>query len=207
MITVYDANGIAKTGEYVARGVDGFIHTGGSGLEAWRIANCVNHTTNPTGSPAIDTLIAMPFISPAHGGTLDRIAFRVTTGGALGSVARVGLYENTDNKNLYPAALLADSGSTVTTSTGAKTYTISQELEPGRVYWLAYVCGTAAPTLRCLAMANCSHLLGQDNNLNNNLNVGLTVAFTFAALPDPFSGSAAMLQATPIPALSYRFSA
>lgn len=187
------------------RSFDSFRHTGGASLEAWYYANCVNSTAMTTGAPTANVLRALPFVSPARGGTLDRLGFIVTSG--VSGNARIGLYSNSnESTTLYPGALLNDSGNISVTASAVKTYTLSRALAPSSLYWLAIV-SDVAPTIRCLTLANCSHLLGEANTFPGTPNVGISVAHAFAALPSTFTAGGAMISATPVPGLLMRFSA
>lgn len=201
---IYSAGGQEKRGDWVARGDESFRHAGGSGLEMWYIANCVNALALTTGAATANVLRALPFVAPARGGTLDRLAFNVTT--LLAGNARIGLYKNVSESNLYPQTLLFDSGDISTATAGVKTASLAQDLEPGALYWVAIV-GSAAATMRALAVGGCSHILGTTNALGTAPTVGISVAHAYGALPATFTGGGAAITAVPIPALAYRFSA
>ena len=190
----------------VARSGFGARHIGGSGLERWYYANCANATALTTGAPTANVLRALPFIAPERRARLDRIAVNVTT--LLAGNLRVGLYRNTSpgGQNLYPGALLADSGDISSGTAGVKSYTISQDLDPGEIYWLAHV-GSVAATLRCLAVGGVGPLLGVSSALGTASSAGVSVAHTFGALPSTFTAGGAEITAVPIPALAMRFSA
>jgi len=83
--------------------------------------------------------------------TITTIAIQVTTAGAAGTLAQVGIYSNgSDNA---PAPLLYTTSDLDTASTGVKTYpNQSWQLQAGTVYWLA-VQGSGAPTLRAISQA------------------------------------------------------
>lgn len=196
--------GVAPGGT-VYRDLASFRQAGTSPLEVWYVANLGGATALTTGAPTANVLRAMPFIAPARGGTLDRLAFNVTT--LLAGNARLALYEATSDSNIYPSARRFVSAANISTgSAGVKSETISVALTPGRLYWIALVT-SAAPTLRCLAVGGVSPLLGLSSALGTAPNVGLSVAFSFAAPPDPFPSGAAFITAVPIPALACRFSA
>lgn len=178
--------------------------TGGSGLTAHYIAGCNNSAALTTGAPALNTLFALPFIAPQRGGTADLIDFEVTTLAA--GNARVGLYNNVADNNLYPNLLLADGGSVSVNTTGVKSTVINVALNGGQLYWLAWVGGTAAATLRCLNLANMPHILGVSAAGSAAPNVGIQVAFTFGALPSTFTASGSYLTTVPVPVLRLRIS-
>lgn len=77
--------------------------------------------------------------------TFDRIGVEHTATTAANAVARLGIYNSTND---LPSSLVLDAG-TVDLSTAAalKTITISQSLTPG-IYWLACVVNSATPVLR-----------------------------------------------------------
>lgn len=178
-------------------------HAGtGGGLEVWHLVNSNGQNALTTGAPSANILRAFPFVAPARGGVLDRIGYNITT--TVAGNTRVGIYTATSESNLYPAALVVDSGSIVNAQT-VKTATINVALTPGSLYWVVML-GDAAPTVRAMGIANCSFLLGYDNTLGTAGNAGLSVAFNYAALPATFPAGAAMIQAVPIPCLFLRFS-
>lgn len=183
-----------------------FRHTGGASLERWYCAGQANATALTTGAPTADVLRAIPFVAPARGGKLDRLAWLVTAG-TIGN-GRIGLYENNqDERTLYPAKLLEDSGSISVQTNAVKSYTpANRVLLPGRLYWLAYV-SSVAPTMRCMALAAMMPVLGTDNTLPVTTSVGVSVAHVYAALPDPFTAGGAEITAVPVPSLFARFSA
>jgi len=186
-----------------------YYRTVGSTTNRYHAAGQHNCTGGGTGAPAIDTLIAMPFISP-RGGTLDRLAFNVTTVGGALSVARVGIYTNSSPILIYPDALVVDGGQYDTSAvggTGVKSTTISQELEAGDLYWFVYLCGTLAPTIRTLPIAGCYPIFGLDSALGTAPGVGLTVAQAYGALPSTFPAAATVLTAAPAPFVAVRYSA
>lgn len=136
----------------------------------------------------VGTLYAVPFISPRRGGVLDRLGCNVTTLGA-GSSVRTGLYVNTSETVLYPAALLLDGGAIGSGTTGVKEATISQPLAPSTLYWAVYECSATAPTISMLQAGGLWAVLGGAGTYTAG-NTGLTVAHTFGALPNPFTASA-----------------
>lgn len=145
----------------------------------------------------------MPFTAPPRAANIDLIAIGVTTL-AAGS-ARVGIFKNTSEQNLYPSTLVYGSGALDTGTTGTKSATPNYVCTPGELLWLVHTCSAAA-TLRCLALAACAPIFGHDSSFANAAQVGLAVARTYAALPSTFPASAAALTAVPVPALAYRFS-
>ncbi len=201
---IFDANGFPKTGSTIARDESSFRHTGGSGSEIWYIANLGNCTALTTGAPTANTLRALPFIAPARGGRLDRIACNVTT--LLAGNLRLGIYKAISDSNIYPGSLLAVSGDISSGTTGVKSYTIDLALNPGELYWLAHV-GSVAATLRCMAVGGVGPIMGMTSALSTAPNAGYSVAHTYGALPSVFTAGGSVITAVPIPALAFRFSA
>ena len=95
------------------------------------------------GSTLQSYLLAYPFISPSFSVNIARIGFEVTTAQA-GSTAKIGLFEDSGLQSSYsmdelntPGAMLADSGSIATDSTGIKSYAVSgMTLAPSQIHWL-----------------------------------------------------------------------
>ena len=158
-------------------------------FDQWREAGRTNATAGSTVAYAINRLVAIPFIvnSPF---AIDAIQFNVTTGGGAGSKARIGIYDSVEDRKglVYPGNLLVDGGEKTTTSTGVKsTIDLTVELEPGHVYWMAYLAGTAAPTVRGIPVGGLSVLPGCDATMPAASPFwGMYVAFTYAALPRTF---------------------
>lgn len=181
------------------------MQIGTSPIERWYVAGLSNALALTTGAPAIGTLFALPFAVP-RGGTLDRIAFQVTTLAASGT-GRCGIYQATSDTNVYPNALIVDSGSLSTASTGLKSATISQALTANTLYWFVYLAGTAAATIRCMALGGVRAFMGIDNAIGAAPGFGITVAQAFGSLPATFPAGGTVMTAVPIPAIAARFSA
>lgn len=167
---------------------------------AGHIGGVLSNTAFSTG-----VLHALPFLS-GRGGTLDRLAFFVSTGGGGGSVARAGIYNNTSDTNLYPSSLVVDGGEFVTTTTGLKAATISQALAPNSLYWFVYICGTAAPTIASLPTAAQIPILGLPASSFAIDSGEWTVSQTYGALPGTFPGGATSATGA-APTISGRYSA
>ena len=138
-----------------------------------------------TGAVAIDTLYATP-IGISLAVTLTVLGIEVTTG-AAGNV-RIGIYRYSAGA---PGALLVDSGAISTATPAAfKSAAISLAIVPD-VYCLTAVF-SATPTVRMLTAASCLHGLGSSSGTDTNIHAGISVAFTYAALPDPFPAGSAL---------------
>ena len=144
----------------------------------------------PWGYPDIqpitaDTLYASPLWIP-RAITADRLAIQVSTAGASGKAARLGIYN--DGTNLYPGTLLLDAGTVAVDSTGVKAITISQALTKG-LYWVVVV-SNGAPEIRGQRAIFSPIGFITTPSLEFSDPCALwQVAFTYAALPDPFTAS------------------
>ena len=180
--------------------------------DARYVAGIMNNNASlstSTTSPAANTLWAIPF--PVGKVTkFDTITFNVTTADA-GDNARAGIYY--DNGNMYPGALIFDTGSISTGSTGAKDTTITSSLQifqPG-LYWLAWETSAPAVQIRIITGATAVQaLLGYANTMiADNQYYGYSVAHTYGTLPNPYTGGATKLNtapsvSVPIPAIGLR---
>jgi hypothetical protein len=182
-----------------------YRQVGTTPLERWYVGGQGNATALTTGAPTINVLRALPFVS-TRGGILDRIGVAVTTFIASG-VGRCGIYAATSDVNLYPNSLVVDAGQILTATNGMKAATVNVALAANTLYWLVYVAGTAAATIRCLSLAGCQPIFGLDNALGTAPGVGISVNFTYGALPATFPASGAVISAVPVPAIGVRFSA
>lgn len=74
--------------------------------------------------------------------TFDRIAVTVAGSATAGSTARLAIYSS--NSSGVPTTRVADYGTVDTSTTGAKSITISQTLSAG-IYWIAISCSSTTP--------------------------------------------------------------
>lgn len=142
---------------------------------------------------AANTLYAAPILIPRQL-TFTSINMEVTTLSA-GNL-RLGIYKDkymasgaTDGG--YPDVLVLDAGTVNTGTTGGKAVSISQLLDPGW-YWLAAV-ANATPTVRSIGTTVGTAWLGMSSTTDSNIHHGVSVAFTYAALPNPFTGGFALV--------------
>ena len=133
-----------------------------------------------------NTLYGIPFLVPALV-TATSINIEVTTQSA-GNNLRMGIYNDSSGA---PGSLVLDAGTVSLTGTGGKAITISQSLSPGW-YWLACVTN-GTPTVRALSQTNALPMLGFTSGTDTTWHVGWSVAFTYAALPTPFTGGGALM--------------
>lgn len=161
-----------------------------------------NATALTTGVVAANTLIALPFYV-GETTLFDLLGCQVTTAGASSNV-RMGIYA--DDGNVFPSTLINESAAISSATVGMKEHTIptaNQTFSPG-LYWLAFECMATAPTIRALSLASIFPILGLNNIMDIAPGVGYTVAHTFGALPNPYTTTATILTAVPIPAISMR---
>lgn len=186
---------------------------GGVPFEAWYIAGHPTRNDIPAAAAfGVDVLAAIPFIE-VEGGILDRIGFQVTVVGALGSVARCGIYMATSRRNPYPGTRIVDSGefdTTVVGGIGVKAATVSVQMQRGTLYWFVYHCGVAAPTIAAVQpnglRAPCSIFGSAAGTLTDTRNF-LNVATAYAALPATFpAGATPTTGGTVQPAVAARYS-
>jgi len=135
------------------------------------------------GAPSVDQLLAMPFYA-GFGGTVDTVAFNITTGAGAGGKARCGIYDS-DNSGLglAPRNLLIDGGEFDATVTGLKSTTVSVAMREGETYWLVFLCGVNAPTVTTFTSG--WHVFGRDNTFAAQSALVKT-GFAYAALPASF---------------------
>ena len=189
-----------------------FRQVGTSPFERYYMAGMLAAVSLVTVAGTVDVLKAFPFVSP-RGGTLDRLAFAVTTGAAAGGVARCGIYSATSATNLYPNALVVDAGEVTTIGIGLKSQTISTALSAGTLYWFAFLAGTNQATIRAVNTSGNWPIFGYSNAFDSagaaNLDpgVGLTVALAYTTLPATFTASATIITSSSIPAIACRYSA
>jgi hypothetical protein len=152
-----------------------------------------------------NTLYASPFFVPEEL-RFDQIAINVTTAGAGGTVARVGIYKDgsTPSTQGYPANLIpgTDVGELAVDTTGVKANAIDVTLPPG-LYWLALV-SSGAPALRGVGVASLdSEILGLGDDLGTAPGVGYSVSYTYGALPSTFPSGASIYTST-VPLVALR---
>lgn len=175
-------------------------------LERWYLGWHVRFSTLGTGTPTVNTIIALPIIVPKDT-NIDRIGFRVTTSAAT-SLYDFSLY---DDVNLYPTNLLSSYGTLATTTTGFKSLNIDQDLIGGKIYWLAtWIKG--GPTVLCPTASNKMGLLGYSSTLTTTEHPGcgyILPKVYDGVWPDPFptiaEGTIVSTTVDTHPAISMRF--
>lgn len=131
-------------------------------------------------------LYAIPILlTSAETGQTNNIEVTVQS---AGNNLRMGIYADSDG---VPSSLILDAGTVSLTGTGNKPISISQNLSAGW-YWLACVTN-GTPTVRALSQSNALPVLGFTSATDTTTHVGWSVAFTYAALPNPFTGGGALM--------------
>ena len=186
-----------------------FFRQVGTTFERWYSCGLSTNGTPSVVVPTFGQLYAVPYLG-GRGGTLDRISINVSTAGTVTigtGMARVGIYKATSLTDLRPGARVLDAGEVDVTTTGVKTLTINQAMDPGALYWfvLCHDCDADAPTIRGWTLANSMPVLGIDPAMPSTTPQALWAAtFTYGALPDPFTaGGALVTSITPMIAVRY----
>jgi hypothetical protein len=141
-------------------------------------------TSLSTFAMVANTLYGVPHSVPTTA-LHSNIGVEIQTASAAGKLIRLGIYR--DNSGV-PGSLFIDAGSVLADTSGAKLMSVGLYVPAGR-YWLAVV-SDGTPTLR--AMTNYYPHLGFTSNTDTTFYSSWSVAFTFAALPDPFTGGGAL---------------
>ncbi len=172
--------------------------------QAYYTAGVTSAAALTSGTPSVGVLRALPFMV-AEACTLDRLALAIQTTVAT-AVGRIGIYDS--DANIYPNNLLGETGeldlSTAGTTPGTAV-ALSLALLPGKVYWAAYLGGTAAATIRAVTMGGLYQTIGIVETLGTAISVGWFHTQVYGALPATFPNSApGVLAAVPIPAIFLR---
>ncbi len=144
-----------------------------------------------------DILYAGHFYS-GRGGLIDRIGLKVTVAGAGGKKARVGIYNITSESNLYPNALLLDSGELAVDAVAVVEAVVSFVIPADQFLWVAYLTN-GTPTVQGGA---CRPVMFWDSNYTEVLR--LQVSQAYGALPATFPAAATM-SAGNSPAVGVRY--
>jgi hypothetical protein len=169
----------------------------------WYLGGMITGGGLQTGTPSANFIYATPLMITTPM-TLNDMAINVTTAGAGGTLARLGVYKD---KNNYPAELVVEAGEVATSN--ANTFQsvalgTAQRLQPG-LYWLtAAFSGT--PTIRYVANTTFAGLLGVDSTAGTtNAGIDWVHAFTYGALPSTFPTSSPAIGSAAQPAIYVRF--
>lgn len=205
--SIYTPDGLPMLGSSRGSSYEDFVHKGTS-PKRYMVAGIAGGTAGTTGTLALGTIYALPFIVGPFGGVIDELAISVTTAATAGGVLRLGIYDNSnDSKVIQPKNLLYGSGDIADTTTGVKTQAVNLVTNPNSLLWIVAACGVAAPGVRALAVAACVPILGVDSAFGTAFGIGWTNTFTYGAFPNPFpvSPTPTVLSATPVPALGVHF--
>lgn len=184
-----------------------FRQVGTSPVERWYFAGPLHHGTGTaTVAPGGNTLIAMPFLT-TRAGTIDQIGARITTISGSGAF-RLGVYTATSDTNLYPDALVLDSGELSGTSAAVVSASISEALSANTLYWFVCLFNNGTNQISAIPAGGMWPILGLSNALNVVPGVGWQVTQAYGALPDPFpAGASVRLNSSNGPGIAVRFSA
>src|SRR5262249_2150330 len=145
-----------------------------------------------------------------------------TATGTTGGRVRVGIYDNSSDRNVMPTSLLADFGEIVLDgTTGRKTLALATPyvLAGGQLYWLAMVCNSACRAnnaIQTWSQPNLWNVLGAGTAAT--VNVGYYMDWAYAPLPASFDSAtfghspfpvsiSTRIPSTSIPALALNFAA
>lgn len=151
-------------------------------------------------------MYAAPFVV-SQALTVDRIGLRITTGTGAGAdnICRLGIYEATSSKNLYPGSLVVDAGtvSTVTTNTSVSVQP-TQALTAGKLYWAVMHNKGATVGVAGIPVAGQWPMLGSDFGGTADFGAGLFNDFAYAVLASTFAAGATAANSS-VPAIFLKF--
>lgn len=172
----------ARTGGSGYWGNVGVDVVGGISLDY--IAGMRGSATLITGILSTNVARFVPFV-PRSGFRIAQMGMSVQAS-AANSTIRIGIYDSKDDENgdLTPYRRVYGSSELSGASTGAKSATgLTLDLDPDRVYWAVYLCGTGTPTIWTVPVTNVDGMLGASLGNPPTLTTCLTSPFTYAALP------------------------
>lgn len=185
-----------------------FRAIGTTPVERWHFAGSLspvgaNGTYGDIAGPNVIT--AVPHIE-SRGGTLDRLAAWVQSGGAAGKDFRIAVYRATSDTSWYPNTLVLDSGVISSNGNGLKQVNVSQALAANTLYWFCLMHNSAVNTMfiRTLGAPIPYPILGIDINTFTT-SLGVQVARNFGlGYPSTFPAGATLNVAGF--AMAYRYS-
>lgn len=155
--------------------------------------------TNTTQTLSVNSAYAVPFIC---GKALTTDSIRITISTAVaGKNIRIGIYTNSSNR---PSALLYDSGSLSTTSTGNVSGSPSVALSANTLYWLLVVTDATGLALHAIPTTACMLIPEQTTGAAAGGSV-LSGSFTYAALPDPWTATLSVNTTSAVPWIGVSF--
>lgn len=147
--------------------------------------------STPSGSTMFANVLAYVPFCCGKKARFTEIGLQVTAAGT-GSV-RLGIYKNGAGQ---PTDLVLDAGTVAVTSTGVKTITIAQTLEPGW-YWLASVFQSGGSPAAIASVTSVSHpSIGFTTN--PGVQQGMFQAYAYGTLPSSATSPALTALALPI---------
>jgi hypothetical protein len=188
------------------RDVSWFRQYGTAPVEAWYMAGLVSSgglSDDTSGLFDANRLYAVPFYT-GKGGKIDGAAFRVVSGHAATRVARIGLYSNTSDSELYPFQLVQDFGEQDCSTASVKSTAATCVLPEDSIMWAVYVKNHGSVAIRTIIRDDLYPCYGIDSAFGTNPGHGITVAFTYAALPQNFPGGGAINTDAEVPAIGFR---
>lgn len=168
-----------------------------SGTEPGYVVNRSSNTALSATALSTNTMRAVPWVCTT-GWRISKVSINITVAGGAGSKARLLLYASRDdrNGNWAPWTLLWRGDEIDGTGTGLKSTTTYLELEPGRVYWWVYWCGTAAPTVNTVPVASVNTYAGSGGGTGTTM---VTVASTYSSATIPKVFPTGGVTATTVP--------
>lgn len=129
-------------------------------------------------------IVAIPFFE-GSGGTLDRVGMYASAAGR--TKARIALYSNKSDRELYPYSLVQDFGEIDDTTIGFLTLSVSQVMQPNTLYWVCVQKSVLTTRgIRCLTEPySYMYVAGTDDVVFDTW-VGWAAAFAYAAFPATF---------------------
>lgn len=136
----------------------------------------------------VDTLYAVPFVSPMRGGLAQ---FIVCNCNAIGGNVRLGIYANVKSEaEMYPGALVWESQPHNVVVVSDQALIANVQLEPLRLYWATWL-WDQNKSMQSKLQDSLLDMLGISFNQTTTWNNLISVAQAYGALPDPFPGGAA----------------
>lgn len=133
-------------------------------------------------------LYAAPFFSP-RAGAVDRLVVSVT-GAVASTFGRIAIYAIDDFVNFYPKGLVLVC-SRATTAAGLQAQAIVASLNPGTLYWFAFV-SNGNPTLRAIDKDNAYPIFGYDQD-SAYPRILLCASIDASSVPQTFPVSASVV--------------
>jgi hypothetical protein len=177
---------------------------GGVWGDAWYLAGTVI-PSKALFSATLGVLYAVPFLS-GRNTAFTGFAMR-TSSTTVGTKFRMGIYTNTADTNLYPAALVKDSGELTVSAAETTSLFAAVSLTSDQLYWAVLLSDTTTG-FGGNALAGSNNFIGDAlGSLGSNRAAHISVANAYGALPSTFPSGAISPTAGSIPGIAIRFSA